>query len=50
MEWQLVQDQEKENQVEIQQNEQLLQISNQILALTKTIQELTARNTGTAGR
>ena len=45
MEWQLVQRQQQENEMEIQQNQQLLDISNQILALTKAVHELTTRQT-----
>ena len=45
LEWQLVQDQQKENQLEIQQNEQLLQLTNKILELTTAIRDLAAGRT-----
>ena len=43
MEWHLVQQQTKENKLEITQNEQLLQLSNQILELTKAIHDLSGQ-------
>jgi uncharacterized membrane protein len=46
MEWQLVEKGAKENELEIQQNEQLLELSNQILALTRAVHELTIASKG----
>jgi uncharacterized membrane protein len=42
-EWNLVQQQQKENQLEIKQNEQLLGLSQQILELTQQIHGLSIR-------
>jgi len=42
-EWKLVQQQQKENELEIKQNEQLLRLSQQILELTQQIHGLSIR-------
>jgi uncharacterized membrane protein len=47
-EWKLVQEQERENQLEVTQNEQLLNLSNQILDLTREIHRI-AGNAGAPG-
>jgi uncharacterized membrane protein len=44
--WQLVQEQEKENVLEVQQNKELLALSQQILDLTRQIHALTTGGTG----
>jgi uncharacterized membrane protein len=41
-EWKLVQEQQKENEVEIKQNEELLSLSRQILELTQEVHRLSA--------
>lgn len=47
-EWQLVQAQQKENKLEIQQNQELLMLSKQILELTRATHEM-ARILGPSG-
>ena len=42
-EWKMVQRQQKENDLEIKQNEELLALSKQILELTRTVHELVNR-------
>src|SRR5690242_9830696 len=49
MEWTLVQKGSEENELEIKQNEQLLELSNQILALTKEVQQLAIDIRGPTG-
>jgi uncharacterized membrane protein len=41
-EWQLVQEQSKENELEVQQNKELLELTRQIFELTKAIHQMTA--------
>jgi uncharacterized membrane protein len=41
-EWKLVQEQQRENKLEIEQNEELLYLSRQILALTQEVHRLSA--------
>jgi uncharacterized membrane protein len=45
-EWQLVQQQETQNQEELQQNQELIRLSNEILRLTKAVHELTVSRSG----
>jgi uncharacterized membrane protein len=47
-EWKLVQEQQKENQLEVEQNEQLLGLSKQILDLTREIHRI-SMNAGPRG-
>lgn len=47
-EWKLVQEQQKENQLEVRQNEQLLGLSKQILDLTREIHRI-SMNAGPRG-
>ena len=46
--WQLVQQQEKQNELEISQNERLLTLSNQILELTRAVHDLAVPGGGHA--
>lgn len=43
MEWKLVQEQQKENELEVKQNEELLSLSRQILELTQEVRGLAGR-------
>jgi uncharacterized membrane protein len=43
-EWKLVQEQQRENQLEVTQNEQLLNLSNQILDLTREIHRISTKS------
>src|ERR1051326_6727430 len=47
-EWALVQQGEKQNELEVRQNVELLELSRQILELTKQIHELQGRSSGPA--
>ena len=45
-EWKLVQQQQRENEIEVEQNKELLNLSKQILALTQAIHQMTAPRSG----